>query len=87
MNKRGETFGCLLGILAAGIFTLGLIICIFSKFSCIELDFTEEQRNACETKAGFVFIFGLLVIIGSTAMMFASAKIIGLFDKDSGKIE
>jgi len=74
-------------MVAAGIFTLGLIICIFSRFSCIELDFTEEQRNACETKAVFVFIFGLLVIIGSTAMMFASAKIIGLFDKGSGESE
>ena len=87
MNKKGETFGCLLGMLAAGVFTLGLLICVFSRFLCIELDYTDEQRNACGTKADFMLLFGFLVIIGSTAVMFASAKIFGFFAKNSGKIE
>ena len=87
MNKKGETFGCLAGMLGAAIFAIGLFICIFSRFWCIELDFTEEQRNACETKANFVLIFGFLVIIGSIAVMLFSANILGLFSKDSDKIE
>ena len=87
MNKKGETFGCLLGMLAAGVFTVGLFICIFSRFLCNELDFTDEQRNACATKAIFMVFFGFFVIIGSTAVMFASAKILGFFGDSSGKIE
>lgn len=87
MNKKGETFGCLLGMSAAGTFVLGLLICIFSRFSCVELDYTEEQRNACETKAVFILFFGFFVILVSIAAMFFSASILGFFAEKSGGTE
>lgn len=87
MNKKGETFGCLLGMLSGGVFILGLLICIFSRFLCNELDYSEEQRNVCEVKAGFMLFFGFLVIIGSTAVMLFSAKILGFFAKNFNNME
>ncbi len=87
MNKKGETFGCLVGMLGAAIFIVGVFICMLSRFLCVELDFTEEQRNACETKANFVLVSGFLLTIGSIGVMLFSSNILGLFDKHSGKNE
>ncbi len=79
MNEKGETFGCLWGMLSSGAFTIGLLICIFSMFLCIELDYTEQQRDACEIKSGFMLVFGFFVTFGSAAVMLFSAKILGFF--------
>ena len=86
-NKKGETVGCLLGMSAAGVFTIGLFICVISRFLCTELDFTEEQRNLCEIKAFFVLLFGFLLMIGSTFVMMFSARILGVFSDSSAKVE
>lgn len=85
MDNKGETFGCLVGILSAVIFTIGILICIFSRFLCIELDYTEEQRNACEIKSVFMLLFGFLVIIASIILMCFSSKILGLFTQNTDK--
>ena len=83
MNNKGETFGCLVGILSAVIFTIGILICIFSRFLCTELDYTEEQGNACEIKSVFMLLFGFLVITGSIILMYFSSKFLGLFTQNS----
>ncbi len=84
MNKKGETFGCLVGIFGVVVCVIGLLICIVSGFWCIELDYSEEQRNACETNANFVLIFGFLMTIGSLAVILFSAKILGYFANNKG---
>lgn len=87
MNRKGETFGCLLGLFGAAAFVLGLFTCIISRFLCIELDFSEEQRISCEYNANFVLIFGLVVIIGSVFMMYYGGKFSGLFAGNTNEIE
>ncbi len=87
MNKDVETSGCLLGILYAGAFAIGLLLCIFSRFLCIELDYSEGQRNACEIKSSFILFFGFLIIIGSTVVMVFSDRILAFFAKNSNNNE
>lgn len=68
-------------------FIFGLLIFIISRFQCIELDFSEEQRNSCEYKANLVLIFGFIVIIGSIFVMYYGGKFTGLFAKNVDLIE
>ena len=86
MNKKGETFGCLVGMSAVAFFIIGLLICIFSRFACIELDYSEQQRTVCETKANFGLIFGFIIIIGSIGAMMFSKSVLGFSNKESNKI-
>lgn len=87
MSKKGETFGCLVGIFGSLVFTLGVLICIFSRFMCGELDFSEEQRSACQTNANFVLIAGFLVTVVASFIMMFSVRLSGFFAENAGKTE
>lgn len=87
MNKKGETFGCFVGIFGAVIFVIGVLICIFSRVWCFELDFTEDQRNACETDAKFMLVAGFLVTVVASFIMMLSTRLLGFFAENKGEKE
>lgn len=50
-------------VLAVAVMFFGLAVCIYSFVHCIELDFTEEQRNVCETQKTYIGLAGFLFIV------------------------
>lgn len=62
---KGETFREIILLLSVVILFIGLVIFFFAFFLCIELDYSEEQLNACSAQANIVQFVGFLIISGS----------------------
>jgi hypothetical protein len=69
-EERGSTFREIILLLAVAALFCGLAICFYSFFHCIELDYTEEQRDACGTQATIIQFIGFSIILGSVVIIF-----------------